>query len=132
MILPLPIRVLLVDDEKDITNSFKMGLELHGFQVDTYNDPTAALARFLADRYDIVVLDYRMPQMSGFELYKKLREIDERTSYVFLTAYDKPETELRDVIADKNPKLFLKKPISINDLAKVLNDSQEAIAQSKV
>jgi DNA-binding response OmpR family regulator len=67
-------KILLVDDEPDITSSLKIGLEDNGFAVDTFNDAVLALSNFKAGMYDLVLLDVKMPQINGFELYEKIRE----------------------------------------------------------
>jgi DNA-binding response OmpR family regulator len=64
-------RILVVDDEPDITLSLKLGLEDNGFEVDTYNDPLQVLSNFKSNSYDLLLLDIKMPHMNGFELYKK-------------------------------------------------------------
>src|SRR5438309_4064054 len=69
-------RILLVDDEHDITSSFQMGLEQYGFKVTTYNDPILALSEFRADRYNLLLVDIRMPGMTGLELCEKIKHID--------------------------------------------------------
>ena len=66
-------RILIVDDEPDITLSFKMILEGNGFKVDTYNDPVIAKGNFKPDAYDLVILDIRMPKVDGFEVLKWLQ-----------------------------------------------------------
>ena len=68
---PKKQRILLVDDEQDITSTFDMILQMNGFEVDTYNDPLLALSNFKPDLYGLALLDIRMPVMNGFELYKK-------------------------------------------------------------
>ena len=50
-------RIAVVDDEPDITNVLKKGLEYHGFAVDTFNDPHAALASFQPKYYDLMIID---------------------------------------------------------------------------
>jgi DNA-binding response OmpR family regulator len=65
-------RILLVDDELDITSPFEMILQMNGFEVDTYNDPLLALSNFKPNSYGLALLDIRMPKMNGFELYKKI------------------------------------------------------------
>ena len=61
-----------MDDEPDITGSFSLALEDTGlFEVETYNDSVDALSNFKTDSYDLVLLDIKMPKMSGFELYVK-------------------------------------------------------------
>ena len=64
-------KILLVDDEPDITLSFETTLQNAGFMVHTYQDPLIALAKFKPGHYDLVILDIKMPEMNGFELYAK-------------------------------------------------------------
>jgi two-component system, OmpR family, response regulator ChvI len=81
-----PRKILIVDDEPDITSAFDMILEMNGFEVDTYNDPLLALSNFKPDLYGLALLDIRMPKMNGFELYKKIKDIDNRIKVCFITA----------------------------------------------
>ena len=110
------MRILLVDDEVDITSSLKMGLERHGFQVDAFNDPKKALAEFKANRYDMIFLDIRMPQMNGFELYRALRASDQKVQIAFLTAFDVYQNEFHKMFPDMKVDRLLRKPISIKEL----------------
>src|ERR671926_166422 len=66
--------ILLVDDEPDIIHVFKIDLEDNGFKVDAYTDPQKALSSFKAGIYGLVLLDFRMPKMNGYELYDKIKE----------------------------------------------------------
>ena len=79
-------RILIVDDEDDINLLFKMVLEDNGFKVDTFNDPLVALQNFTTDSYDLLILDMLMPNMNGFELYQKIRMLDDKIKICFLTA----------------------------------------------
>ncbi len=67
-------KILIVDDESDITSALKIYLELQGFQVDAFTDPADALARFKAGFYHLLILDIKMPEMNGFELYKEIKK----------------------------------------------------------
>jgi two-component system, OmpR family, response regulator ChvI len=68
-------RILVVDDEVDITLSFSLALEDSGlFEVDTYNDPLVALSNYRPNSYDLLLLDIKMPHMDGFELYDKMKK----------------------------------------------------------
>ncbi|MGA7900643.1 MAG: response regulator, partial [Nitrososphaeraceae archaeon] len=60
-------RILLVDDEPDIALAFRIGLEDNGFRVDAFDNPLKALSNFKADLYDLLLLDIKMPKMSGIE-----------------------------------------------------------------
>jgi DNA-binding response OmpR family regulator len=73
-------KILIVDDEPDITSTFDMILQMNGFEVNSYNDPLLALSNFKPDLYGLALIDIRMPKMNGFELYKKIKDIDNRIS----------------------------------------------------
>lgn len=77
-------KILLVDDEHDITLTLRTILEKGGFEVVSLNDPILALQSFKPRYYDLLVLDGRMPQMNGFELYQQLRKKDSRVKACFL------------------------------------------------
>ena len=82
-------RILLVDDDYDIVFTFKKALEEYSqFEVDTFTDPIQALSRFKVNMYDLLVIDIRLPNMDGFELYDKLKEIDNQVKVCFMTAFD--------------------------------------------
>jgi DNA-binding response OmpR family regulator len=66
---------LIVDDDPDITLSLGKGLEQGGYNVQVFNDPPVALSNFKPDIYDLLILGIKMPNMTGFELYSKLKEI---------------------------------------------------------
>jgi DNA-binding response OmpR family regulator len=112
-------RILLVDDEPDIIFTLKALLEESGlFQVDTFYDSVLALSRFKAAAYDLALLDIRMPEIDGFELYRKLREIDNRLKVCFLTAAELGH--YRDIDSDIMDELgehcFVAKPVDNTDL----------------
>ena len=79
-------KILIVDDEPDVTFTIKVILTSNGYQVDAFEDAEEALAQFKKGAYFLAFLDIKMPKMNGFELYKKLREIDKDMKVCFLTA----------------------------------------------
>jgi two-component system, OmpR family, response regulator ChvI len=83
-----PKKVLIVDDEPDITFTLKKGLEQGGYDVHVFNDPLMALSNFKPDVYDLLLLDIKMPKMTGFELYRKLKEMDSKVKVCFITAFE--------------------------------------------
>jgi DNA-binding response OmpR family regulator len=76
-------RIMVVDDEHDLTLFYRMSLEYYGFEVETYNDPRNALSNFKPDYYDLIILDIKMPGMDGFELYKEIKEKTPMLKLVF-------------------------------------------------
>jgi len=115
-------RILIVDDEDDINLLFKMVLEDNGFKVDTFNDPVVALQNFTAGSYDLLILDMLMPNMNGFELYEKIRMLDDKIKICFLTASGINHEEFRKKVAyatiDYPENCFIIKPIENEDLIK--------------
>ena len=109
----------MVDDEPDVNIAIKAALEENGFcQVDTFNDSESALVAFKSDHYDLALLDIKMPGMGGFQLYRKLKEMDKKLKICFLTA-----TELMyfgdidsDVINALGTDCFVSKPVDTEDL----------------
>jgi DNA-binding response OmpR family regulator len=115
-------RILVVDDEPDLTEVSRLALEYHGFKVDTFNDSEEVLSNFKPDYYDLVILDIKMPKMDGFELYDELKKKDSDVKICFLTASELYYEEFRKKeynALDKN--LFIRKPIDNEDLLKEVN-----------
>jgi len=81
-------RILVVDDEYDISLAIKVVLEENGFKVDSFNDASQALENFMTGIYDLVLLDVKMPGMDGFSLYDKIKKLDDKVAICFLTAAD--------------------------------------------
>jgi DNA-binding response OmpR family regulator len=119
-------RILIVDDEPDITSSFKEALRDNGYeQVETANDPLLALENFKAGSYDLLIIDIVMPEMDGFSLYEEIRKIDINVKVCFITAFEINYQALRAVfpaatITD-DIGCFIRKPIDIDDLVKRIN-----------
>jgi DNA-binding response OmpR family regulator len=79
-------RLLSVDDEQDITSILCSVLEESGFEVVSFNEPLLALQHFKPRYYHLAILDIKMPDMNGFELYRHIRKKDKRVKVCFLTA----------------------------------------------
>jgi len=114
-----------VDDEGDITFLFKMVLEDNGFKVDTFNDPLVALQNFTAGSYDLVLLDMLMPNMNGFELYEKIKMLDDKIKICFMTASGINHEEFRKKVAstatiNRTENCFIIKPIENEELIKTV------------
>ena len=119
-------KILLVDDEDDITLSFKRILEIHGFEVDTFNDSSLALSKFKVNYYDIALFDIKMPHLDGFDLYKKIKEIDNNIRICFLTASEAYYQQYRDKdFYELSRDLFIQKPIELEELLKRIDDMME-------
>jgi two-component system, OmpR family, response regulator ChvI len=120
-------RIILVDDEPDITFSFNIGLEDYGFAVDAFNDPLLALSSFKVGLYTMAILDIKMPKMNGFELGGKIRKLDDKIKISFMSAFDIPEEDLKTTIPTiyEEKPLIIRKPISIGDFISRVKEKLE-------
>lgn len=85
-------RILVVDDEPDTLGLIQLTLETAGFDVDTAANGTQAIDRATQDHYDLIVLDVMMPDLSGFEVLRRLQSSSTGLPpVVFLTAKARPE-----------------------------------------
>ena len=117
-------KILFVDDEPDIIYSIKRVLEANGFVVDSYTDPTLALSNFKPGLYDLLILDIKMPKISGLDLYQKMKEIDSKVKICFLTASELFYEEYRrpDAYPSLDKAYFIQKPFRSEDLIHKLKD----------
>ena len=69
-------KILIIDDNKDITDLFSIFLESNGYIVNAYTNPVEAINNFRKNSHDLIVLDLKMPKMDGMTIYHKIKEID--------------------------------------------------------
>lgn len=113
-------RILFVDDEPDIKEAFRMGLENRGFKVDAFTDPFLALSDFKKNpaSYDMVILDIKMPTMDGFELYRQIRRIKDKVKVIFFSATERYFEDLKNLFPAIDKRQFIRKPITIDDFVR--------------
>jgi len=88
----------------------------NGFEVDAYNEPQKALSDFKPNIYDLLLIDFRMSRMSGFELYREIKKRDDNVKVCFLTAFEMYYDEFKKVFPTSNVKCFIRKPITLKKL----------------
>ena len=111
-------RILVVDDEPDVTLSFKTILEGKGFAVDTYNNPVDALREFKSEWYALAILDIRMPKLDGFQLNDELKKIDNKLRVIFITAYE----IVREIYPELKLDAFIRKPVDSHLLIRIVTE----------
>lgn len=115
-------RILVVDDEPDITFTLKEGLEKSGlFDVETFTDPSSALSNFKSGYYDFLLIDIRMPKIDGYELYDKIRAIDAKVKACFISAYNVNYKALREQFPTIKMECYAK-PLEIDELIRKITD----------
>jgi len=110
-------RLLLVDDEEALIQSGKAILEDLGYKVSVFTKSADVLEQFKNDplAFDAIIMDYTMPQMTGYELAKKIREIRQDIPLILCSGYIDKEVEIKIQNAGINE--FVKKPFTRRDLA---------------
>jgi DNA-binding response OmpR family regulator len=116
-----PIKLMVVDDERDILRIIKRDLEADDitFKVDVFNSSELALQELdnhPKDYYDLILTDIRMPKMNGFELYRRIKEKNPSMKIAFITAFEINKDEFNKVLPSIDVKDFIIKPISMSDL----------------
>ena len=104
-------RILVVDDEEILRMLITDTLEDFGFHIDEAEDGQVALAKMNEHDYDLVILDYMMPHLTGLELLEQLApEYKEKTPIIMLTA--KAQESDRQMALDRGANYFVSKPFS--------------------
>lgn len=114
-------RLLLVDDNRDILYSIKLGLERRNFVTDAFIKPKEALSAFDQGKYDFALLDIDMPEMNGFELCRELLKKDPKLRVCFFTAFENYRDQFKKEFPEIKSDCFMKKPMSISELAFQIN-----------
>ena len=119
-------RILIVDDEADVTITFKAGIEESNnnngtdkrIEVYTSNNPVVALSEFKPNFYDLLLADINMPHMNGFELCEKILAIDINVKVCFMSSVEINREALREIYPALSLGCFIRKPVTVDYLVK--------------
>ncbi len=108
------MRILLVEDDKGITQFIKKGLSENAYSAEVATNGEEGLNAVLHKKYDLIILDIMLPKLDGREVLKKIRSMDIQTPVIFLTAKDSE----RDIVQGLNLGAddYIVKPFSFNEL----------------
>ena len=119
--------VSIVDDELDITELFSDAVcdSIDGVSVVSFNDPVIALEHFTQnkERYALVISDFRMPNLTGLELLKKVKKLKSNVRTILVSAYEVEynaviQRYMQEAIIDS----FIEKPVTVNQLCQRVRD----------
>ncbi len=116
-------KLLIVDDEKHLRLLYQTEFEAEGYQADTAADAMEALAMFEHERYDLIILDIRMPGMDGIEALGKFLGRDNKIPVIINSAYDSYKDNFMSWAADSYV-------IKSSDLAELKQKVKEALGES--
>ena len=109
-----PLRVLLVDDERALTNLIRMALKYEGWEIDVAHDAAEAVEKYRANTPDLLVLDIMLPDLDGLGVLAKIRESGTYTPTLFLTARDSVADRVTGLTAGGDD--YMTKPFSLEEL----------------
>jgi len=119
------IRILIVDDEQSVRDSLKKWLEDFDFNVETMKDANETLLQIKPGRWDLALLDIKLPGMDGIELNRKLKEIDPNLITIMITAYASVDTAVKSL--KDGAEDYIVKPIDPDYLIHLINKVSEKI-----
>lgn len=108
------MNILIVEDEIGISNFLKQGLEEEGFSITTASNGAEGLEKALQSSFDLILLDWMMPKMSGLEVCQNIRKVNKTVPILFLTAKDTVQETIEGLKAGAND--YIKKPFSFEEL----------------
>jgi DNA-binding NtrC family response regulator len=108
--------IAVVEDEEDILTLFTEIIRENGYPVIGFTKPSSFVEylRIHRDEIDLILIDYKLPQMTGCDLAKKIAEIDPRIKMILITAYN-------DIVNNTLNLELIHKPIKINELVQIIN-----------
>lgn len=124
-----PIKVLLVDDEKEFVESLAKVLRRRGMAVRTAHDGESALAAASGEEFDVIVLDLTMPGMDGVATLKNLRRRDRLTPVLLLSAH--AEVARATEALNEGAADYLLKPCPVDGLVAAVEDACERKAYAR-
>ena len=115
-------RILFVDDEKCLADLGKEMLEDYGYDVESVTNPDVALAAFKEnhDKFDMVITDYIMPEMTGDRLARKILEIRPDIPVIMCTGFNRSLTS--EMVKQAGIKKFITKPLDLEEFVKTIRD----------
>ena len=116
-----PMRVLLVDDEKEFVSTLCERLSLRGVDADWVSSAEDALKKIADTQYDLGVLDVKMPHINGIELKRMLHQRCPDMQFIFMTGHGS-EQDFHAGASEAGAAYYLVKPVHIEDLMRKMNE----------
>ena len=119
------IRILIIDDDKDICEYMQLLLTQSGYEVTAKTDPREGLEALREEEYHVVILDIMMPELNGMEVLEKIRDFDSDIAIVIFTGYPSVDTAVTSMKYDVSD--YIKKPFDVDEF----NQTLEKILREK-
>lgn len=106
--------ILIIEDEEKIARVLQLELEFEGYTVDVAHTGTDGLIKYRENKWDVILLDIMLPEMSGFDVLKRVRSTEYETAVILLTAKDEVVDKVKGLDLGAND--YLTKPFEIDEL----------------
>jgi DNA-binding response OmpR family regulator len=113
------VRILIVDDDKQICDYMQTLLENDGFHVKTQSDPTLVEDEIRAGEYHVIILDLMMPKLDGIEVLRRVRNLDKDIAVIIFTAHPNLDSAIASMKLDAVD--YIKKPFNVDEFREVLS-----------
>lgn len=124
------MKILLVDDDKDCLNDIAEALEPSNYICKKQSSPVEAFRLYKKKKFDVVITDIRMPEMTGIELLKKIKSVNKKARIIIITGFGDLETAVEAI--NNHAYAFFGKPIDFKDLVETLRDIEKEIDGSYI
>ena len=114
-------KILVVDDERDICRMISNILKEEGYKVDKAYDGEQAIRKVKARGYNLMLLDYKLPDIDGINVLKEIRRIKPSLKVIMISAYGSPS--IKSMAKKLGAYRFLDKPFDLNRLIKIVKDA---------
>lgn len=118
-----PLSILIVDDEVELATIFKEYFESKGVDAISFTNPLLALEYFKSNNFSLVITDLRMPGLSGLELAKKIRELNNSVKIFLMTAFDTADLESSESYQSAKIDRIFQKPIKLSALNSLIEET---------
>jgi two-component system phosphate regulon response regulator PhoB/two-component system alkaline phosphatase synthesis response regulator PhoP len=113
-------KIMVIDDDNNNTNNLiKFFLQKEGYNVDSFIDSIEALDSFEKDKYDLVLLDSKIPNLKEDSLYQKFKEVDNKVSICFTNADIESVEEIKKQAPEMDNNKIISESISLDDQTKL-------------
>src|SRR6056297_3359467 len=122
-------KILLIDDDEGLIHFLSRFFERKGYSVATCADGPCAIEKIGAKDFDLILLDYKMPELNGLDTLNAIKEIEVKTPVILMTAYG--TTELAIEAMKRGAYDYLVKPFERKDLSRIVNEALQVNRQMK-
>ena len=122
-------RVIIIDDDKSILRTFTRILQKKGFDTDTAETGKEAIGKWEKEKYDVALIDIRLPDMDGTDLLFKLKQINNNPVRIMITGFPSLETGVKAL--DEGADAYLVKPVKPDELIAIIEEKLKIKASKK-